>query len=188
MSFWKELKEDYRFYKERDPAIHSVWEVLLYPSFQVMRSYRKAHRHYLKGHYFRARLISQRAAKKTNIEIHPGAEIGKRFFIDHGTGVVIGETAIIGKNVTLYQGVTLGAKSFRYDEDGRPMSLPRHPILEDGVTVYSNASILGRVTIGEGSVIGAGSVVTRDIPPHSLAVGNPCRVVWEITEADRMKR
>ena len=169
MSFWKELKEDYCFYKERDPAIHSVWEVLLYPSFQVMRSYRKAHRHYLKGHYFRARLISQRAAKKTNIEIHPGAEIGKRFFIDHGTGVVIGETTIIGDDVTLYQGVTLGGTG---KETGK-----RHPTLEDGVMVSAGAKVLGSITIGKNSKIGAGSVVIANVPENCTVVGVPGRVV-----------
>ena len=108
MGFWKHIKEEFEVIKERDPAIKSPLEVLLYPSFRVMLSYRKAHRQYLKGHYFRARRISQKAARKTGIEIHPGASIGKGFFIDHGSGVIIGETTIIGDNVTLYQGVTLG--------------------------------------------------------------------------------
>ena len=108
MGFLKHLKEEFQVIKERDPAIKSPMEVLLYPSFRVMLSYRKAHKHYLKGHYFMARYISQRAARKTGIEIHPGATIGKGFFIDHGSGVIIGETAIVGDNVTMYQGVTLG--------------------------------------------------------------------------------
>ena len=106
MGFIKELKEEFEIIKERDPALKSPMEVLLYPSFRVMLSYRRAHKHYLKGHFFRARYISQKAARKTGIEIHPGAVIGKGFFIDHGTGVIIGETSIIGDNVTLYQGVT----------------------------------------------------------------------------------
>ena len=93
--------------------------------------------------------------------------IGDHFAIDHGTGVVIGETAVIGSHVTLYQGVTLGAKNFSYDAEGRPLNIPRHPILEDNVTVYSNASILGRVTIGEGSVIGGNVWLTHSVPPHS---------------------
>jgi len=108
MSFFAYFKEEFQVIQERDPAIHSPMEVLLYPSFRVMLKYRRAHKLYLKGHYFLARWISQRAARKTGIEIHPGATIGKGLFIDHGSGVIIGETAIIGDNVTLYQGVTLG--------------------------------------------------------------------------------
>ena len=104
MGFIQHVKEEFVVIKERDPAIKSPMEVLLYPSFKVMMSYRRAHKLYLKGHYFWARYISQRAARKTGIEIHPGAEIGRGFFIDHGTGVIIGETSIIGDNVTLYQG------------------------------------------------------------------------------------
>lgn len=127
MGFIKELKEEFEIIKERDPALKSPMEVLLYPSFRVMLSYRRAHKHYLKGHFFRARYISQKAARKTGIEIHPGAVIGKGFFIDHGTGVIIGETSIIGDNVTLYQGVTLGGTG---KETGK-----RHPTLEDNVMV-----------------------------------------------------
>jgi serine O-acetyltransferase len=119
---------------------------------------------------FLARCVSQASARKTNIEIHPGAKIGKRFFIDHGTGVVIGETAVIGRHVMLYQGVTLGAKSFSYDEEGKPLNIPRHPILEDHVTVYSNTSILGRVTIGHDTVIGGNIWLTHDVPAHSRIV------------------
>ena len=115
------MKEEFAVIKERDPAIKSPMEVLLYPTFHVMLSYRRAHRLYLKGHYFWARFISQRAARKTGIEIHPGATIGKGFFIDHGSGVIIGETAIVGDNVTLYQGVTLGGTG---KETGK-----RHPIV-----------------------------------------------------------
>ncbi len=108
MGIIQHVKEEFQVIKERDPAIKSPMEVLLYPSFRVMLSYRRAHKQYLKGHYFWARFLSQRAARKTGIEIHPGATIGKGFFIDHGSGVIIGETAIVGDNVTLYQGVTLG--------------------------------------------------------------------------------
>ena len=108
MGIIKNLKEEVRIIKERDPAIHSSMEVLLYPSFKVMLHYRLAHKLYLSGHYFWARYISQRGVRKTGIEIHPGAQIGKGFFIDHGNGVIIGETTIIGDNVTMYQGVTLG--------------------------------------------------------------------------------
>ena len=117
MGFFKHLKEEFAVIRERDPAIKSPMEVLLYPSFRVMLKYRRAHRLYEKGHYFLARWISQRAARKTGIEIHPGAVIGKGLFIDHGSGVIIGETTVIGDNVTLYQGVTLG--SFTVGENAK---------------------------------------------------------------------
>jgi serine O-acetyltransferase len=131
--------------------------------------YRVAHKLYLKGHYFWARWISQRTARKTGIEIHPGATIGKGLFIDHGTGVVIGETAILGDNVTLYQGVTLGGTG---KEQGK-----RHPTLEDNVMVSAGAKILGSFTIGENSKIGAGSVVLGPVPPNCTVVGIPGRIV-----------
>lgn len=169
MSFLKELKEEFEVIKERDPALKSRMEVLLYPSFRVMLSYRRAHKHYLKGHFFRARYISQKAARKTGIEIHPGAQIGKGFFIDHGTGVIIGETTIIGDNVTLYQGVTLGGTG---KETGK-----RHPTLEDNVMVSAGAKIIGSFTIGENSKIGAGSVVLNEVPPNCTVVGVPGRIV-----------
>ena len=108
MKWLDDIREEIAVVRERDPAIHSNLEVFLYPSYQALRAYRRAHKHYLKGHYFRARYISQRARHKTGIEIHPGATIGKRLFIDHGAGVIIGETTEIGDDVTLYQGVTLG--------------------------------------------------------------------------------
>ena len=113
------------------------------------------------------RIITEIAHSNTGIDIHPGAQIGEYFSIDHGTGVVIGQTAIIGNHVRLYQGVTLGAKNFTLDEEGLPIDVPRHPILEDWVTVYSNASILGRITIGEGSVIGGNIWLTHSVPPNS---------------------
>jgi serine O-acetyltransferase len=169
MGFLQELREEYEVIKERDPAIKSMKEVLLYPTFKVMHSYRKAHKHYLKGHFFRARWISQRAARKTGIEIHPGATIGKGFFIDHGSGVIIGETAIIGDNVTLYQGVTLGGTG---KETGK-----RHPTLGDNVMVSAGAKIIGSFTVGENSKIGAGSVVLEEVPPNCTVVGVPGRVV-----------
>lgn len=169
MGFWKHMKEEFEVIKERDPAIKSPLEVLLYPSFRVMLSYRKAHRQYLKGHYFRARKISQRAARRTGIEIHPGAVIGKGFFIDHGSGVIIGETTIIGDNVTLYQGVTLGGTG---KETGK-----RHPTLCDNVMVSAGAKIIGSFTIGENSKIGAGSVVLEEVPPNCTVVGVPGRIV-----------
>lgn len=169
MKFWKYFKEEAAIIRERDPAIKSDWEVLLYPSFKAIWKYRKAHKLYEKGHYFRARWISQRAARETGIEIHPGAVIGKGLFIDHGHGVVIGETTIIGDNVTLYQGVTLGGTG---KETGK-----RHPTLEDNVMVSVGAKVLGSFTIGENSKIGAGSVVLKEVPPNSTVVGVPGCVV-----------
>ncbi len=169
MGLIREIREEYEVIRKRDPAIHSIREVFLYPSFRVMRAYRRAHRAYLKGHYFLARWISQRATQKTNIEIHPGATIGKGFFIDHGTGVIIGETSVIGDNVTLYQGVTLGGTG---KETGK-----RHPTLENNVMISAGAKILGSITIGENSKVGAGSVVIRDVPPNCTVVGVPGRVV-----------
>ena len=169
MGFIKELKEEFEIIKERDPALRSPMEVLLYPTFRVMLSYRRAHKQYLKGHYFRARYISQRAARKTGIEIHPGATIGKGFFIDHGTGVIIGETTIIGDNVTLYQGVTLGGTG---KETGK-----RHPTLEDNVMVSAGAKVIGSFTVGKNSKIGAGSVVIEEVPPNCTVVGVPGHIV-----------
>ncbi len=169
MGLFRQIKEEYEVIRERDPAIKSPLEVLLYPSFRVMLSYRKAHKKYLKGQYFRARKISQKAARKTGIEIHPGAVIGKGFFIDHGSGVIIGETTIIGDNVTLYQGVTLGGTG---KESGK-----RHPTLCDNVMVSAGAKIIGSFTIGENSKIGAGSVVLEEVPPNCTVVGVPGRIV-----------
>lgn len=169
MGIIKHIKEEFAVIKERDPAIKSPMEVLLYPTFHVMLSYRRAHRLYLKGHYFWARLISQRARRKTGIEIHPGATIGKGFFIDHGSGVIIGETAIIGDNVTLYQGVTLGGTG---KEIGK-----RHPTIGDNVMISAGAKIIGSFTVGENSKIGAGSVVIEEVPPNCTVVGVPGRIV-----------
>ncbi len=169
MKFWKNIKEEIAIIRERDPAIHSNWEVLLYPSFKVMLHYRLAHKLYMKKHYFLARYISQRAVRKTGIEIHPGAKIGKGFFIDHGNGVIIGETTIVGDNVTLYQGVTLGGNG---KEQGK-----RHPTIEDNVMISAGAKVLGSFTVGAGSKIGAGSVVLQEVPPGSTVVGVPGRVV-----------
>ena len=169
MGIIKHIKEEIEVIQERDPAIKSPIEVLLYPTFRVMLSYRRAHKLYLKGHFFWARYISQRAARKTGIEIHPGAIIGKGFFIDHGSGVIIGETTIIGDNVTLYQGVTLGGTG---KETGK-----RHPTLCDNVMVSAGAKIIGSFTIGENSKIGAGSVVLEEVPPNCTVVGVPGRIV-----------
>lgn len=169
MGWIRNIKEEIRVIKERDPAIHSTMEVFLYPSFKVMIHYRIAHKLYTKKHYFLARWISQRAVRKTGIEIHPGAQIGKGFFIDHGNGVIIGETTIIGDNVTLYQGVTLGGTG---KEHGK-----RHPTIGNNVMISAGAKILGSFTIGDNSKIGAGSVVLHEVPPHSTVVGVPGRVV-----------
>ena len=178
MGLIERIKEEVRVIQERDPAIKSPMEVLLYPSFQVMLRYRVAHKLYLKKHYFLARWISQKAARKTGIEIHPGATIGKGLFIDHGSGVIIGETAIIGDNVTLYQGVTLGGTG---KETGK-----RHPTLEDNVMVSAGAKILGSFTIGENSKIGAGSVVLKPVPANCTVVGVPGRIVKRDNKKPRM--
>lgn len=169
MGFISNIKEEIAIIRERDPAIHSNMEVFLYPSFKAMLSYRRAHKLYVKGHYFWARWISQRAARRTGIEIHPGAQIGKGFFIDHGAGVIIGETTIIGDNCTLYQGVTLGGTG---KEQGK-----RHPTLGNNVMVSAGAKILGSFKIGDNSKIGAGSVVLEAVPANSTVVGVPGRVV-----------
>jgi len=169
MGLIKFIRDEIAIVRERDPAIKSSMEVLLYPSFKAMIYYRIAHRLYLNKHYFWARWISQRSVRKTGIEIHPGATIGKGLFIDHGAGVVIGETAILGDNVTLFQGVTLGGNG---KEKGK-----RHPTLGDNVMVSAGAKILGSFTIGENSKIGAGSVVLQEVPPNSTVVGVPGRIV-----------
>ncbi len=163
------FKEEMQVIKERDPAIKTNMEVLLYPSFKAIIRHRIAHKLYLRKHYFLARFISQRTVRKTGIEIHPGARIGKGFFIDHGSGVIIGETAIVGDNVTLYQGVTLGGTG---KETGK-----RHPTIGDNVMISAGAKVLGSFTVGENSKIGAGSVVLHEVPPNSTVVGVPGRVV-----------
>ena len=169
MKFIEYVKESIEVIKDRDPAMKSNREVFLYPCFWAIWEYRKAHEYYLKGKFYKARKISQKAARKTGIEIHPGAQIGKGLFIDHGHGVVIGETTIIGDNVTIYQGVTLGGTG---KEHGK-----RHPTIGDNVMISTGAKILGSFTIGAGSKIGAGSVVLEEVPPNSTVVGIPGRVV-----------
>ncbi|MDE7267217.1 MAG: serine O-acetyltransferase [Lachnospiraceae bacterium] len=169
MGLIKSIKNEIRVIRERDPAIHSNMEVFLYPSFKVMLHYRVAHKLYKNGHYFLARWISQRAVRKTGIEIHPGAVIGENFFIDHGNGVIIGETAVVGNNVTLYQGVTLGGTG---KEHGK-----RHPTIGDNVMISAGAKIIGSFKVGENSKVGAGSVVIEEVPPNCTVVGVPGRVV-----------
>lgn len=151
-----------------DPAADNYAEVILsYPAIYAMTHYRTAHSLHKLGIPILPRIITELAHSVTGIDINPGAEIGEYFAIDHGTGVVIGETAIVGNHVTLYQGVTLGAKNFSYDSEGHPVNIPRHPILEDNVTVYSNSSILGRITVGHDSVIGGNIWLTNSVPPRS---------------------
>lgn len=169
MSFIKFIKREIAVIKDRDPAIKSTMEVFLYPSFWAILKYRRAHKLYLKKHFYRARRISQKAARKTGIEIHPGATIGEGLFIDHGHGVVIGETAILGDNVTLYQGVTLGGTG---KEQGK-----RHPTIGNNVLIGAGAKILGSFTIGDNCKIGAGSVVLKDVPSNSTVVGVPGRII-----------
>lgn len=149
-----------------DPAAKNYGEIICcYPIIKTLTNYRVAHELLELGVPLVPRILTEMAHSETGIDIHPGAKIGEYFTIDHGTGVVIGETCIIGNNVKLYQGVTLGAKSFPLDADGNPIKgIPRHPILEDDVIVYSNASILGRITIGKGAVIGGNIWVTQDVP------------------------
>ena len=151
-----------------DPAVKSMQEVILcYPVVKVMVHYRTAHQLHLQGVPIIPRVITEMAHSATGIDIHPAAQIGEHFCIDHGTGVVIGATSVIGNHVMLYQGVTLGAKNFSYDANVVPIDMPRHPILEDYVTVYSNTSILGRVRIGHHTIVGGNVWLTHDVPPHS---------------------
>ncbi len=169
MGVIKYIKSEMQIIKDRDPAIKTPFEVFLYPSFRAIIRFRIAHFLYVRKHYFLARWYSQRTVRKTGIEIHPGATIGKGLFIDHGHGVVIGETAIVGDNVTLYQGVTLGGTG---KEQGK-----RHPTVGNNVMISAGAKVLGSITIGENSKIGAGSVVLAEVPPNSTVVGVPGRVV-----------
>ncbi len=163
------IKEEISVIRDRDPAIKKTSEVFLYPSFHAILRYRIAHWFFKYHWYFFARWISQKATRKTGIEIHPGAQIGKGLFIDHGLGVVIGETAIIGDNVTIYQGVTLGGTG---KEHGK-----RHPTIGNNVMISAGAKVLGSFTVGDDSKIGAGSVVLREVPPNSTVVGIPGRIV-----------
>jgi serine O-acetyltransferase len=164
------LDTDVRAAYNGDPAAHSVDEILLcYPGAQAVIHYRLAHELNKLGASMIARIVAELAHSETGIDIHPGAQIGSGFFIDHGTGVVIGETAIIGERVRIYQAVTLGAKRFNVGEDGvLEKGAPRHPILEDDVVVYAGATILGRITIGKGSSIGGNVWLTRSVPPGSV--------------------
>lgn len=159
------LKEQIQTIKKQDPAIHSTLEALLYPSLKVQIYYKIAHYFYLKHFYFLARYLSEKAKRKTGIEIHPGAQIGKNLFIDHGAGVVIGETSIIKNNVILHHGVTLGGVT---EEKGK-----RHPTIEDHVLIGCGAKILGNITVGENAKIGANAVVLKDVNANTTVVGVP---------------
>ncbi len=164
------IREDIRAVQARDPAAKSTLEVLLcYPTVRAAFWHRAAHRLYKGGHTLLARWISQRSARKTGIEIHPGARIGKGLFIDHGHGVVIGETTEIGDNVTIYQGVTLGGT-------GKDVG-KRHPTIGDNVTIGAGAKVLGPFTVGSYCKIGAGAIVLKEVPPYCTVVGNPGRIV-----------
>ena len=167
---------------EGDPAAKNHGEIIsCYPVIKALTNYRMAHELLLLGVPLIPRMLTEMAHSETGIDIHPGAQIGESFTIDHGTGVVIGETCIIGRHVKLYQGVTLGARSFPLDEQGNPIKgIPRHPILEDDVVVYSNATILGRITIGHGAQIGGNIWVTHDVPAG-------CRVVQSKAKQETTK-
>lgn len=167
---FRQLKEDIACVKSRDPAARSALEIFfLYPGFKAIRLHRRANWFYRHGMFFIARWISQWASRKTGVEIHPAVKIGKRFFIDHGTGVVIGETAVIGDDVTIYQGVTLGGTG---KDTGK-----RHPTIGNNVMIGAGAKVLGPLVIGDNSRIAAGAVALSDIPSNSTAVGVPAKVV-----------
>lgn len=165
----KILSTDVQAAFDGDPAAANLGEVIdCYPAIKALTNYRLAHELVLENVPLIPRMITEMAHSETGIDIHPAATIGTHFTIDHGTGVVIGATCVIGNHVKLYQGVTLGAKSFPLDKEGKPIKgIPRHPILEDDVIVYANATILGRITIGKGAVVGANVWVTRDMKPRS---------------------
>ncbi len=172
MGLFAHIREDIDSVLERDPAASSrTMVVLCYPGLHAVWSHRISSKLWRVKMRLAARMLSQIARLCTGIEIHPGAEIGRRVFIDHGAGVVIGETSIVGDDVTLYQGVTLGGTG---NEKGK-----RHPTLRDGVFVGSSAQILGNICIGENSRVGAGSVVLRDVPPNSTVVGVPAHIVYQ---------
>ena len=168
---FRSVRNDIRVIFERDPAAQSVLEILFcYPGFHAMRIHHASHWLWNRNLRFLARFLSHISRFLTGIEIHPGARIGDGFFIDHGMGVVIGETAEIGKNVTMYHGVTLGGTSWKKGK--------RHPTIGDNVIIGANAAILGPIRVGENSKIGSGSVVNKEVPSHSTVVGIPGRVVF----------
>lgn len=160
-----------KYIYENDPAATSWQEVYdLYPGFKAVMNHHAAHQLYKKGEVYEARKLSEQSRTRTGIEIHPGAQIGDNLFIDHGMGVVVGETAIVGNNVKMYHGVTLGGTG---NEKGRK----RHPTIQDDVEIGANATLLGNITIGHHAKIGAGAVVINDVPPYATAVGMPARII-----------
>lgn len=165
MSYHEFIKEEIAVFMEQDPSLHSKREIKMMPGFKAIRTWYFSHRLYLKKHYVLARWLSLKNQRKTGIDIHPGATIGKRFFIDHGVGVVIGETCVIGNDVKIYQGVTLGGTG---KEKGR-----RHPTVEDDVLIGAGAKIIGNITLGRESKVGAGAIVIRDVLPHATVVSPP---------------
>ncbi len=168
---FRQIRNDIRVIFERDPAAQSIVEILFcYPGFHAMRFHHVTHWLWTHGFRFPARFLSHISRGLTGIEIHPGATIGDGFFIDHGMGVVIGETAEIGRNVTMYHGVTLGGTSWKKGK--------RHPTIEDNVIIGANAAILGAIRVGQNSKIGSGSVVNKEVPPNSTVVGIPGRIVY----------
>jgi serine O-acetyltransferase len=180
------LDSDVEAAYDGDPAARSVDEVLLcYPCLIAVINHRLAHELFRLGAPLVARIIAEIAHSRTGIDIHPGATIGRRFFIDHGTGVVIGETAIIGDNVRLYQAVTLGAKSFATDAHGAIQVDPaRHPVIEDDVVIYAGATVLGRVTVGRGAVLGGNVWVTKDVPAYTTLTIASSRVETRAPDAE----
>ncbi len=179
----EKLAKDVRAMYLYDPAAKGLGEIIFaYPAIKAVTNYRIAHALLKLNVPVIPRIISEMAHSETGIDIHPGAEIGEDFVIDHGTGVVIGETCIIGNNVKLYQGVTLGARSFKLDPEGNPVKgVPRHPIVEDDVTIYAGATILGRITIGKGSTIGGNVWITQNLPPNSRVIqGRPREMLFEM--------
>ena len=166
---FKYIKEQIKLIRKNDPAINSNLEVFLYPCFKVLIYYKIAHFFYIRKHYLIARFLSERAKRKTGIEIHPGATIGKNLFIDHGTGIVIGETTIIKDNVTIYHGVTLGGRG---KDKGK-----RHPTIGNNVIIRCGAKILGNINIDDNVKIGANAVVLKDVKNNSTGVGIPGKII-----------
>lgn len=174
---FERIREDIASFMARDPAAHSGLEIILcYPGFHALMFYRVAHWLWLRDFRLLGRFISHAGKILTGIEIHPGAQIGKRFVIDHGTGVVVGETSVIGDDVTLYHAVTLGGISPSVESHAQ-VGVKRHPTIMDGAIIGSGAAVLGPITVGEGARIGSNSVVTKDVPPSVTAVGIPAQVI-----------
>ena len=169
MKFFKYINEEMENIKKKDPAVNSKFEILMYPSFKAVLIYRLSHKLYLKKHFLLARFLCEKAKRKTGIEIHPGAKIGKGLFIDHGSGVVIGETAIVGDDVTLFHGATLGGTG---KEKGK-----RHPTVGNNVFIGSGAKILGNIRIGDNVKIGANAVVLKNVEDNCTVVGIPAKKV-----------